>query len=184
MHPASLGQVVYNEADLAPCTAKAAVELLKATKLSLPGLQVVVVGHSEIVGKPISFLLMSEGCTVTICHHMTRNLAQHTRSADALFVAVGVPGLIDGDMVKPGAAIIDVGINQLDDGSIVGDVDYDSVLPLAGWVTPVPGGVGTVTTAMLMQNTIVAAKRQLKHYEAAFGPGHVATNAAMSSHPQ
>ena len=86
--------------------------------------------------------------------------------------------------VKPGAAIIDVGINQLDDGSIVGDVDYDSVLPLAGWVTPVPGGVGTVTTAMLMQNTIVAAKRQLKHYEAAFGPGHVATNAAMSSHPQ
>eukprot|EP00937_MAST-01D_sp_MAST-1D-sp2_P005974 g5974.t1 len=179
MHPASLGQVVYNEADLAPCTAKAAVELLKATQLTLPGLQVVIVGHSEIVGKPISFLLMSEGCTVTICHHMTRNLAQHTRQADALFVAVGKPGLIQADMVKPGAAVIDVGINQLEGGGIVGDVDYASVLPVAGWVTPVPGGVGTVTTAMLMQNTIVAATRQQKQYEAAFGPGHIATNAAM-----
>jgi len=181
MHPASLGQVVYNEADLAPCTAKAAVELLRATGLSLPGLQCVVVGHSEIVGKPISFLLLSEGCTVTICNHMTHNLAQHTRQADALFVAVGKAGLVSADMVKPGAAVIDVGINQSAEGGVVGDVDFESVLPVAGWLTPVPGGVGTVTTAMLMANTIVAAQRQQRHYEAAFGPEHVQTNAAMST---
>ncbi len=123
MHPTSLGQVVYNEADLAPCTAKAAVELLRSTGLQLKGLETVVVGHSEIVGKPISFLLLKEGCTVTICHHMTRNLSMFTRQADAVLVAVGKPGLIDGSMVKPGAAIIDVGINQLDDGSVAGDAD-------------------------------------------------------------
>mmetsp|Transcript_17527 Transcript_17527/g.24595 ORF Transcript_17527/g.24595 Transcript_17527/m.24595 type:complete len:197 (-) Transcript_17527:49-639(-) len=195
MHPASLGQLVYNEADLAPCTAKAAVELLKQTGLTLPGLQVVVVGHSEIVGKPISFLLLSEGCTVTVCHHLTRNLGQHTRQADALFVAVGKAGLVTGDMIKPGAAVIDVGINQVLDKnsngskpgskpvgkSFVGDVNYETALPVAGWITPVPGGVGTVTTAMLMNNIVVAAQRQQKHYRAGFGPHHTSTNVAMMS---
>jgi methylenetetrahydrofolate dehydrogenase (NADP+)/methenyltetrahydrofolate cyclohydrolase len=173
MHPASIGNIVYNQLDLAPCTAAASVELLKRTGLKLQGLEVTVVGHSEIVGKPIAFLLMSEGCTVTVCHHMTRNLAVHSRQADAVFVAVGKPGLITGDMIKPGAAVIDIGINQIQTDSgetrIVGDVDYHSCRPIAGWITPVPGGVGPVTVATLMRNTLVAARRQRQHYEAEFG---------------
>ncbi len=173
MHPASIGNIVYNEVELGPCTAMASVELLKNTGLKLPGLEVVVVGHSEIVGKPIAFLLMSEGATVTVCHHMTRNLSVHSRRADALFVAVGKPGLITGDMVKPDAAVIDIGINQitLPDGSakVVGDVDYDSVLPVCGWITPVPGGVGPVTVAVLLRNAVIGAQRQRKHYERLFG---------------
>jgi methylenetetrahydrofolate dehydrogenase (NADP+)/methenyltetrahydrofolate cyclohydrolase len=173
MHPASIGNIVYNEVELGPCTAMASVELLKNTGLKLPGLEVVVVGHSEIVGKPIAFLLMSEGATVTVCHHMTRNLSVHSRRADALFVAVGKPGLITGDMVKPDAAVIDIGINQitLPDGStkVVGDVDYESVLPVCGWITPVPGGVGPVTVAVLLRNAVIGAQRQRKHYERLFG---------------
>jgi methylenetetrahydrofolate dehydrogenase (NADP+)/methenyltetrahydrofolate cyclohydrolase len=116
---------------------------------------------------------MSEGATVTVCHHMTRNLSVHSRRADALFVAVGKPGLISGDMVKPGAAVIDIGINQvtLPDGStkVVGDVDYDSVLPVCGWITPVPGGVGPVTVSVLLRNAVIGAQRQRKHYERLFG---------------
>jgi methylenetetrahydrofolate dehydrogenase (NADP+)/methenyltetrahydrofolate cyclohydrolase len=173
MHPASIGNIVYNEVELGPCTAMASVELLKRTGLNLAGLEVVVVGHSEIVGKPIAFLLMSEGATVTVCHHMTRNLAIHSRRADALFVAVGKAGLITGNMVKPGAAVIDIGINQvtLPDGSakVVGDVDYESVLPVCGWITPVPGGVGPVTVAVLLRNAVIGAQRQRKHYERLFG---------------
>jgi methylenetetrahydrofolate dehydrogenase (NADP+)/methenyltetrahydrofolate cyclohydrolase len=173
MHPASIGNIVYNEVELGPCTAMASVELLKRTGLNLAGLEVVVVGHSEIVGKPIAFLLMSEGATVTVCHHMTRNLAVHSRRADALFVAVGKAGLITGNMVKPGAAVIDIGINQvtLPDGSakVVGDVDYESVLPVCGWITPVPGGVGPVTVAVLLRNAVIGAQRQRKHYERLFG---------------
>lgn len=173
MHPASIGNIVYNEVELGPCTAMASVELLKRTGLQLSGLEVVVVGHSEIVGKPIAFLLMSEGATVTVCHHMTRNLAVHSRRADALFVAVGKAGLITGNMVKPGAAVIDIGINQvtLPDGSakVVGDVDYESVLPVCGWITPVPGGVGPVTVAVLLRNAVIGAQRQRKHYERLFG---------------
>lgn len=173
MHPASIGNIVYNELDLAPCTAAASVELLKATGLDLKGLEVVVVGHSEIVGKPIAFLLMSEGATVTVCHHMTRSVAAHARRADALFVAVGKPRLIRADMVKPGAAVIDIGINSetLPDGStrIVGDVDTDSVRQVASWITPVPGGVGPVTVAILLRNTIVALNRQRSLYQATYG---------------
>jgi len=164
MHPASIGNIVYNELDLAPCTAAASVELLKATGLDLKGLEVVIVGHSEIVGKPIAFLLMSEGATVTVCHHMTRSVAAHARRADALFVAVGKPRLIKADMVKPGAAVIDIGINAETgpDGAqkIVGDVDTDSVREIASWITPVPGGVGPVTVAILLRNTMVALNRQ------------------------
>jgi methylenetetrahydrofolate dehydrogenase (NADP+)/methenyltetrahydrofolate cyclohydrolase len=173
MHPASIGNIVYNELDLAPCTAAAAVELLKSTGLELKGLEVVIVGHSEIVGKPIAFLLMSEGATVTVCHHMTRSLAAHARRADALFVAVGKPKLIDAQMVKPGAAIIDIGINSVigPDGKemIVGDVDYESVQKEASWITPVPGGVGPVTVAILLKNTVTALRRQRALYEEAFG---------------
>ena len=110
---------------------------------------------------------------------MTRNLTHHTRQADAVIVAVGKVGLVDGSMIKPGAAVVDVGINQLEDGRVVGDVDFENVLPNAGWITPVPGGVGTLTTAVLMQNAITAARRQQRYYKSAFGPEHVATNAAM-----
>jgi methylenetetrahydrofolate dehydrogenase (NADP+) / methenyltetrahydrofolate cyclohydrolase len=133
---------------------------------------VVVVGHSEIVGKPVALLLVEELATVTICHHGTVDLAYHTRQADALFVAVGKPGLITGDMIKPGVAIIDIGINQIPTNSekgtkIVGDVDFESVKDVAGWITPVPGGVGPVTVAMLLRNTITATERQKAYYEAA-----------------
>ncbi|MGM0562029.1 MAG: bifunctional 5,10-methylenetetrahydrofolate dehydrogenase/5,10-methenyltetrahydrofolate cyclohydrolase [Pseudomonadota bacterium] len=173
MHPASIGNIVYNELALGPCTSVASVELLKATGLNLQGLEVVVIGHSEIVGKPIAFLLMSEGATVTVCHHMTRNLSVHSRQADAVFVAVGKPQLITGSMIKPGAAVIDIGINQVNepDGSsrVVGDADYESCQEVAGWITPVPGGVGPVTVSILMRNTLTALKLQRQHYEAQFG---------------
>lgn len=172
MHPASIGNIVYNEVELGPCTAVASVELLKSTNVPLEGLEVTVVGHSEIVGKPIAFLLMSEGATVTVCHHMTRHVAVHSRRADALFVAVGKPGLITGEMIKPGSVLIDIGINQIEgpDGKpkVVGDCDYDSCREVADWITPVPGGVGPVTVAILMRNTVVAARRQKLHYEDQF----------------
>jgi methylenetetrahydrofolate dehydrogenase (NADP+)/methenyltetrahydrofolate cyclohydrolase len=173
MHPASIGNIVYNQLDLAPCTAAASVELLKATGLDLKGLEVVVIGHSEIVGKPIAFLLMSEGATVTVCHHMTRSVAAHARRADALFVAVGKPKLVHADMVKPGAAVIDIGINMVTgpDGveRVVGDVDTEAVMEVASWVTPVPGGVGPVTVAILLRNTLVALERQKALYESVYG---------------
>jgi methylenetetrahydrofolate dehydrogenase (NADP+)/methenyltetrahydrofolate cyclohydrolase len=175
MHPASIGNIVYNQLDLAPCTAAASVALLKETGLDLKGLEVVVVGHSEIVGKPIAFLLMSEGATVTVCHHLTRSVAAHARRADALFVAVGKPRLIKSDMVKPGAAVIDIGINAetAPDGTstIVGDVDTENVREVASWITPVPGGVGPVTVAILLRNTMVALRRQREFYEANYGAG-------------
>lgn len=173
LNPASIGNIVYNELDLAPCTAAASVELLKGTGLPLEGLEVVVIGHSEIVGKPIAFLLMAEGATVTVCHHMTRSVPIHSRRADAIFVAVGRPRLITGDMIKPGAAVIDIGINveSTDDGDrVVGDVDYETAADVAGWITPVPGGVGPVTVAMLMRNTLVALKRQKDAYGREYAP--------------
>lgn len=159
MNPASIGNIVYNDVALAPCTAAAAVELIHATGLNMAGLEVVMIGHSEIVGKPIAMMLMAEGATVTVCHHMTRSVAMHSRRADVVVVAVGRAHLVGKDMIKPGAAVIDVGINQTEDG-IVGDVDTDAVVDIAGWVTPVPGGVGPVTTAILMRNAMVALKRQ------------------------
>ena len=165
MNPASIGNIVYNELALAPCTAAASVELIKATGLNLHGLEVVMVGHSEIVGKPAAFMLMAEGATVTVCHHLTRSVAAHSRRADAVLVAVGKPRFLHADMVKPGAAVIDIGINQVTgpDGSpmIVGDVDTDGVKEVASWVTPVPGGVGPVTVAMFMRNSITAHAKQL-----------------------
>ena len=166
MNPASIGNIVYNDVALAPCTAAAAVELIRETGLTLNGLEVVMVGHSEIVGKPIALMLMAEGATVTVCHHMTRSVAMHSRRADVLVVAVGKAHLIGADMIRPGAAVIDIGINQVDDGEhgskIVGDVDTDAALDIASWVTPVPGGVGPVTTAILMRNALRARKRQVE----------------------
>ena len=165
MNPASIGDIVYNDLALAPCTAAASVELIKATGLQLHGLEVVMVGHSEIVGKPAAFMLMAEGATVTVCHHLTRSVAAHSRRADAVLVAVGKPHFLNADMVKPGAAVIDIGINQITDASgqtrIVGDVDTDAVKEVASWVTPVPGGVGPVTVAMFMRNAITAHAKQV-----------------------
>jgi len=192
MHPSSIGHVVYNETELAPCTAKAAVACLKSTSLatgsnrSIKGLSCVVIGHSEIVGKPISFLLMNEDAVVTTCHHMTRDLTVHTRKADAVFVAVGKPKLLTGDMLKPGCVVIDVGINPVKNEKtgediIVGDADMESCLPVAGWITPVPGGVGPVTTAALMENTVRAAEAQKRQYESVFGPWHDTLNQHLFS---
>lgn len=173
MHAANIGKIVYGDTMLGPCTSEAAVALLRSTGLDLCGLEVVVVGHSIIVGKPLALLLMEAMATVTICHHETRNLPMHTRQADALIVAVGKPGLITGGMVKPGAVVIDIGINQIEVETpagekitrIVGDVDFDTVIDVAGWITPVPGGVGPVTVAMLLRNTVVALERQKQRYE-------------------
>ena len=172
MHPTSIGNIVYNELELGPCTAMASVELLRRTGQDLKGLDVVVIGHSEIVGKPIAFLLMAEGATVTVCHHMTKDVADHSRRADAVFVAVGKPNLITADMLKSGATLIDIGINRVTDeqgkSRIVGDSDFDSCFAKAGWITPVPGGVGPVTVSYLMRNSVSAAQRLKSHYEAQF----------------
>ena len=167
MHPSSIGNIVYNDLALGPCTAVAAVEILKTLPLTIEGLDVCVIGHSEIVGKPIAFLMMGLGATVTVCHHMTRQVAVHSRAADAVFVAVGKPGLVTGAMLKPGAALIDIGINRVA-GKTVGDADFASCAEVAGWITPVPGGVGPVTVAILMNNAVLATAMQKNHYRAAF----------------
>ena len=172
MHPASIGNIVYNDLALGPCTAVAAVEILKSLPLKVEGLDVCVIGHSEIVGKPIAFLMMGLGATVTVCHHMTRQVSVHSRRADAVFVAVGKPGLVTGEMLKPGAALIDIGINRITGpdgkGRTVGDADFDSCAEVAGWITPVPGGVGPVTVATLLKNAVLATRMQMDHYSAAF----------------
>ncbi len=173
MHPSNIGKVVYGDFILGPCTSLASVELLHSTGLSLKGMEVVIVGHSEIVGKPIALHLLDDLATITICHHETRYLSYHTRRADALFVAVGKPGLITGDMIKPGAVVIDIGINQIEvpgeNGKprwkTVGDVDFESVHEVAGWITPVPGGVGPVTLAVLMNNTTLSVIQSKAAYE-------------------
>lgn len=167
MHPSSIGNIVYNDLALGPCTAVAAVEILKSLPLKVEGLDVCVIGHSEIVGKPIAFLMMGLGATVTVCHHMTRQVAVHSRAADAVFVAVGKPGLVTGNMLKPGAALIDIGINRVE-GRTVGDADYASCAEVAGWITPVPGGVGPVTVAVLLKNAVLATRMQKDHYRTAF----------------
>lgn len=172
MHPATIGNIVYNDLTLGPCTAVAAVEILKTLPLNIQGLDVCVIGHSEIVGKPIAFLMMGLGATVTVCHHMTRQVSVHSRRADAVFVAVGKPGLVTGEMLKPGAALIDIGINRIESpngkGRTVGDADFDSCAAVAGWITPVPGGVGPVTVATLLKNAVLATRMQMDHYAAAF----------------
>ncbi|MCB9868548.1 MAG: bifunctional 5,10-methylenetetrahydrofolate dehydrogenase/5,10-methenyltetrahydrofolate cyclohydrolase [Planctomycetes bacterium] len=156
MNPANMGSILYREPRLPPCTAAAALELIRATGTDLRGAETVVVGHSEIVGKPIAILLLHHLATVTVCHVGTKDLSAHTRRADILVVAVGKAGLVHTGMIKPGAIVIDIGINYVD-GKLCGDVDFAAASEVAGFVTPVPGGVGPVTVAMLMRNTLRAA---------------------------
>ena len=157
MHPANMGALLSREPTLPPCTAAAAVHLIVSTGLPLRGAETVVLGRSEIVGKPVAILMLHHQATVTVCHTGTKRLADHTRRADILVVAVGKAGLVHGDMVKPGACVIDIGTNTGPDGRLVGDVDFASTSPVAGILTPVPGGVGPVTVAMLLRNTLRAA---------------------------
>ena len=159
VHHENLGRVAGARGVLAPCTAQAAIHILEAERVPLKGAECVVVGHSEIVGKPAALMLLDRLATVTVCHIGTRDLASHTRRADVVLVAVGKAGLIRADMLKPGAAVVDIGINVTADGKVVGDVAPDAA-SVAGLLTPVPGGVGPVTVAMLLRNTVTAAKLQ------------------------
>ncbi len=163
VNPANIGNVVYGRRSLVPCTALASVEMIESTGVELRGARCVIVGASNIVGKPIAVLLMRAEATVISTNKFTRGIADLTRSADILVAAAGVPGLIKGDMVKPGAVVIDVGINRVagPDGKAmtVGDVAFDEVREVAGWLSPVPGGVGPMTVAMLLRNTVDAALR-------------------------
>ena len=162
VNPANIGYVVYKHTLIAPCTALAAVELVKSTGVPLRGAEAVVVGASVIVGKPVALLLAEQEATVTLTHIATRDLAAHTRRADVVVVAAGKAGLITADHLKEGAVVVDVGINRvaLPDGTkrTVGDVDFDNAKERAGWLTPVPGGVGPVTVAMLLRNTVRSAE--------------------------
>lgn len=162
VNPANIGHVVYGHTLIAPCTAMAVIELIQSTGVPIRSAEAVVVGASEIAGKPIALLLTERMATVTLCHIATRDLAEHTRRADILVVAVGKPSLITADMVKPGAVVIDVGINRItaSDGTkkTVGDVVFEEVRNRAAYITPVPGGVGPMTVAMLMKNTLRSAE--------------------------
>jgi methylenetetrahydrofolate dehydrogenase (NADP+)/methenyltetrahydrofolate cyclohydrolase len=161
LHPLNLGRLLAGAPRVMPCTPAGCLEILDHYGAKLEGVEAVVVGRSRLVGKPLAQLLLSRHATVTMCHTRTRDLATHTRRADVLCVAAGRPRMITADMVKPGAWVIDVGTNRLDTGKLVGDVDFDSVVTRAHAVTPVPGGVGPMTVAMLMRNTLAAAERQL-----------------------
>ncbi|MBQ3279213.1 MAG: bifunctional methylenetetrahydrofolate dehydrogenase/methenyltetrahydrofolate cyclohydrolase FolD [Clostridia bacterium] len=158
-HMINAGRMMSGVKGVVACTPKGALHMIKTTGLDLSGKEAVVIGRSNIVGKPMAMLLLRENCTVTICHSRTKNLAEHTRRADILVAAVGKAGFVTPDMVKPGAIVIDVGINRVD-GKVLGDVDFDGVKEVAGWITPVPGGVGKMTITMLLDNTVEAAERK------------------------
>ncbi len=157
-HPYNVGRIVTKLDAFASCTPQGVMRMFEHYDIDLKGKDVCVVGASNIVGKPMAALLLNADATVTVTHIYTQDLARHTREADIIIVGVGVPGLIKADMVKEGAVVIDIGINKLDDGRLVGDVDYDAVAPKCSYITPVPGGVGPMTIAMLMENTLKAAK--------------------------
>ena len=160
-HILNAGKLFTGQEGVVACTPKGAMEMIRRTGISLAGKEAVVIGRSNIVGKPMAMLLLQQHATVTLCHSRTQHLAEHTRRADILVAAVGKPRFITADMVKPGAVVIDVGINRVD-GKVVGDVDFDAVKEVASWITPVPGGVGRMTITMLLENTIEAAERMVK----------------------
>jgi len=157
-HPYNIGRLAQRIPLLRPCTPKGIMALLESTGQDLYGMDAVIVGASNIVGRPMAMELLLAGCTVTVCHRFTKDLAGHVGRADLVVVAAGKPGLVKGEWVKEGAIVIDVGINRQDDGKLVGDVVYETAVPRAGWITPVPGGVGPMTRACLLENTLYAAE--------------------------
>ena len=159
-HEANLGALMAGRPGVVPCTPLACMRLIEHAGVQVAGRRAVVVGRSNIVGKPLAHLLLQKDATVTICHSKSADLAGICRSADLLVAAVGRPKLIGAEMVKPGACVIDVGVNRLPDGKLAGDVDFDAVKRVAGWITPVPGGVGPMTIAMLLENCIRAATKE------------------------
>src|SRR5690606_36948012 len=158
-HVSNAGLLMTGRPLFRPCTPYGVMKMLESENVSLRGAEAVIVGASSIVGKPMAMLLLAAGATVTLCNSKTRDLGAQTRRADVLVVATGKPGIVTGDMIKPGAVVIDVGINRLESGTLVGDVDFDSAAAVASAITPVPGGVGPMTIAMLLVNTIEAAER-------------------------
>lgn len=161
-HVANAGSLMVGTPIFRPCTPYGCMKMLESINYPIRGANAVIVGASNIVGKPMALLLLQAGATITICNSKTKDLSAHTKEADILVVATGRPKMITADMVKKGAAVIDVGINRLPDGKLCGDVDFESVKEVAGWITPVPGGVGPMTITMLLQNTLEAAQRQSK----------------------
>lgn len=157
-HPVNVGKIMVGNYDFVPCTPAGVMELIKESGIDPAGKECVIVGRSNIVGKPQAMLLLHSNATVTICHSKTKDLKDKTKQADILVVAVGRPNFVTGDMIKPGAVVIDVGINRLENKKLVGDVDFESAEKVAGAITPVPGGVGPMTIAMLMRNTVKAAQ--------------------------
>ena len=157
-HPANVGRLVTGSPLFVPCTPRGIMELIARTGISLSGKDAVVIGRSNIVGKPMALLLLAQNATVTMCHSKTRDLPAAARRADVLIAAIGKPRMITADMVKEGAAVIDVGVNRLENGKLAGDVAFDEVAPKTSAITPVPGGVGPMTIAMLMKNTLDAAR--------------------------
>lgn len=162
-HISNAGLLMTGQPLFRPCTPYGIMKMLEAENVALRGAEAVVVGASNIVGKPMAMLLLAAGATVTLCNSKTRDLGAQTRRADVLVVATGKPGMISGDMIKPGAVVIDVGINRGTDGKLVGDVEFESAKAVAGAITPVPGGVGPMTIAMLLVNTLEAAERSAAH---------------------
>jgi len=158
-HEANLGAMMAGRPGVVPCTPAGVMRLLEHAGVPLAGRRALVIGRSNIVGKPLALLLLQKDASVTICHSKSGNLAEFTRNAEILVAAVGRAKLVTGAMVKPGACVIDVGVNRLPDGKLAGDVDFASVQPVAGWITPVPGGVGPMTIAMLLENCVNAASR-------------------------
>lgn len=159
-HPYNVGRLALRMPLLRPCTPRGVMLMLESTGQPLKGLDAVVVGASNIVGRPMALELLMAGCTVTVCHSATRDLEEKVRHADLVVVGVGRPEMVKGDWIKPGAIVIDVGINRLEDGRLVGDVDYPTARQHAGWITPVPGGVGPMTRAVLLKNTIDACEKR------------------------
>ncbi len=160
-HAVNVGKIMIGDYTFAPCTPAGIIELIERSGISLEGKNCVVIGRSNIVGKPMSMLLLHKNATVTICHSRTKKLSDVVANADVVVAAVGKPKFVTADMVKEGAVVIDVGINRMDDGKLCGDVDFDAVAPKCSYITPVPGGVGPMTIAVLMQNTLKAAENKL-----------------------